>query len=129
MAKKTKKTITKRFDDPTLNGTPYSLEDVAAIEDDRGKPYPRLRRTVEFANTLKARLEERDAERYDRLLCAAITGLLARDGMQEPQDLVDQAMAVADEAQIRRIDWRDEVEERAPVKLEHIEEIEDPPET
>lgn len=122
-----------RFDDPRLNGTPYNLADVAEIEADRKKAYPRLRKTVELLNNLRERVVEKDSERYDRFFCAAITGLLARGGVQpNPEDienLIDTASAVADEAQMRRVNWRDEVSESAlEPSREDVEEIPDPQE-
>lgn len=44
--------------DGTKDSEPYSLEDVAAIEAARGKPYARLRRTVEELDKFKQEARE-----------------------------------------------------------------------
>jgi len=46
------------FDNPLLEGVPYTLEDVEEIEKERGKPYPRLRATIVELNSMKTALSK-----------------------------------------------------------------------
>lgn len=86
----------RSFDDPLYNGTPYSMDDVDAIEEARGKPYPRLRKTVELLERLRREISERDHKRRDGYAQAALTGIIAREGTYAPSDMREDALEIAD---------------------------------
>lgn len=86
----------RSFDDPLYNGTPYSLEDVDAIEEARGERQPRLRKTVQLLEQLKRVLADRNYERRDGYAQAALTGIIMRDGRYKIAALIQDTMDVAD---------------------------------
>ena len=107
----------RSFDDPLYNGTPYSLDDVDEIEAARGKPYPRLRKTVELVERLRNEIANRDYKRGDMFIAAALTGLIAREGAGDHEELADCAINIGNVMHARISDNED------------LEDIDDPEET
>ena len=64
--------------DGTRDNEPYTLEDCAAIEAKRGKPYTRLRRTVEALNSARSRAVGSDYVQYLESLAVEMKALKAQ---------------------------------------------------